>query len=90
MNITPINKTVICTKIKSNEYKEKDGFIYFKKGSVPLYKVKSFSDDIENPPFKVGDTITVHSGGSLIDDNGTELYLFSYDSIAGVVKNETV
>jgi co-chaperonin GroES (HSP10) len=87
MTIKPINKTVVCEKLKVQKETIKDGLIYNNR-SAPLYVIVEMSNDLTDVNYEIGDIIMVHAGGSLIDCNGKELYLFKSSDIAGVVENE--
>ena len=87
MKIIPIKNTVLCKKIKNENYSSIKGILILNKKKVDTYKIISVSSDDDEYIFKPDDEIIVSGTGDVIEMDGEDFYLFKTENVVAKIYN---
>lgn len=86
MYIIPQNNMVLCKLITSKQKTLESGFTY-ESNDIDQWQILKISSNVSKDfKFSIGDIVLASSTGTLVDNEGEELYLFNADNIVAKIE----
>lgn len=87
MNIIPQNNNVLC-KLAISKQKTLDSGFTYESNDINQWQIVEISKNVEKDfKFSIGDIVLVSSTGTLVNNDGKELYLFNAKNIVAKVED---